>query len=122
MNLYRVFHICVLRTLVLVYLAFTPFSVFSATPLDINTATASELSAVMSGIGVKKAQAIIDFREANGPFESIEQLSQVKGIGDALILRNKEVLRALTPEVLTSDSLISDVTSPDPGSVQSSMN
>ncbi|TYL49472.1 helix-hairpin-helix domain-containing protein [Marinomonas sp. IMCC 4694] len=114
MNLHRVFHVCVLRTLVLISLAFTPFSIFSATPLDINTATASELSAVMSGVGVKKAQAIIDFRETNGPFKTIAQLSQVKGIGDALILRNKGVLRVLTPDTISTDATISDANSVQP--------
>ncbi|MCS7485429.1 competence protein ComEA [Marinomonas sp. BSi20414] len=81
------------RSLLVAALALVPFSLFAATPLDINTATAAELAAVMSGVGSKKAEAIIAYRDANGRFESIEQLSEVKGIGDALLSRNKDLLR-----------------------------
>lgn len=92
-NLSRVFRICISRSLLVAALALVPFSLFAATPLDINTATAAELAAVMSGVGSKKAEAIIAYRDANGRFESIEQLSEVKGIGDALLSRNKDLLR-----------------------------
>ena len=47
----------------------------------------------MSGVASKKAEAIIAYRDANGRFESIEQLSEVKGIGEALLSRNKDLLR-----------------------------
>lgn len=96
MNFSRVFRVCVSRSLLIISLAFAPFSLFAATPLDINTATAAEFAAVMSGVGIKKAEAIIAYREANGRFESIEQLSQVKGIGDALLSRNKDLLQVST--------------------------
>lgn len=92
-NLSRVFRICISRSLLVAALALVPFSLFAATPLDINTATAAELAAVMSGVGSKKAEAIIAYRDANGRFESIEQLSEVKGIGEALLSRNKDLLR-----------------------------
>ncbi|WP_111638450.1 ComEA family DNA-binding protein [Marinomonas shanghaiensis] len=92
-NLSRVFRTGISRSLLIVSLALMPFSLFAVTPLDINTATAAELAAVMSGVGTKKAEAIIAYREANGGFKSIEQLSQVKGIGDALLSRNKDLLR-----------------------------
>jgi competence protein ComEA len=92
-NLSRVFRVCISRSLLVAALALVPFSLFAATPLDINTATAAELAAVMSGVGAKKAEAIIAYRDVNGRFESIEQLSEVKGIGDALLSRNKDLLR-----------------------------
>lgn len=92
-NLSRVFRACISRSLLVAALALVPFSLFAATPLDINTATAAELAAVMSGVGSKKAEAIIAYRDANGRFESIEQLSEVKGIGEALLSRNKDLLR-----------------------------
>ena len=47
---------------------------------NINTATSKQLAAI-KGIGVKKAQAIIDYRQDNGDFVSLEQLLNVKGIG-----------------------------------------
>lgn len=98
MNISRTLRIVISRTLLIVSLAFVPFSLFAATPLDINTATAAEFAAVMSGVGEKKAEAIVAFREANGNFESIEQLAQVKGIGDVLLTRNKPLLRVSVEE------------------------
>jgi len=98
MNISRTLRVVISRTLLIVSLAFVPFSLFAATPLDINTATAAEFAAVMSGVGEKKADAIVAFREANGNFESIEQLAQVKGIGDVLLTRNKPLLRVSVEE------------------------
>ncbi|RBP83543.1 helix-hairpin-helix domain-containing protein [Marinomonas rhizomae] len=94
-NFNRIVRVCVSRSLLIVSLAFMPLSLFAATPLDINTATAAQFAAVMSGVGAKKAEAIIAYREAYGRFESIDQLSQVKGIGDALLARNKDLLRVV---------------------------
>ena len=50
--------------------------------VDINNADSEALQTI-SGIGPVKAQAIIDYRKANGPFKSTEDLKNVKGIGDA---------------------------------------
>ena len=48
--------------------------------LDINIASEEEL-VVLPGIGPKKARAIVDWRRSNGPFESVDQLTSVHGIG-----------------------------------------
>ena len=45
--------------------------------VDINTATAAELDRVLVNVGAAKAQAIIEFRQANGPFKSVEELALV---------------------------------------------
>jgi competence protein ComEA len=50
-------------------------------PLDLNTATQEEL-AQLPGIGEELARRIVEHREANGPFETIEELMEVSGIGE----------------------------------------
>src|SRR4249919_1656094 len=66
----------------LVLLAMLLFSGFALAAVNINTATVQELE-VLNGVGPVKAQAIVDHRKANGPFKSVEQIKDVKGIGDA---------------------------------------
>jgi len=52
--------------------------------VDINSASASELES-LPGIGPSKAAAIVEYRTANGPFNSVDQLDDVPGIGPATI-------------------------------------
>jgi len=58
-------------------------------PIDINTATLEQLDS-LPGIGPVIAQRIIDYRTASGPFASIEQIKEVRGIGDALFENIKD--------------------------------
>ena len=57
--------------------------------VNINTADASQLAAVLKGIGLKKAKAIIEYREKFGPFKSIDELTAVKGVGAKTIEKNR---------------------------------
>lgn len=57
--------------------------------VNINSASAEELATLLSGVGAKKAQAIIDYRQANGQFQSKQELTNVKGIGEATVARNE---------------------------------
>lgn len=57
--------------------------------ININTADANAL-AELNGVGPSKAAAIIEHRKQHGPFKSVEQLADVKGIGDALIAKNRD--------------------------------
>jgi len=68
----------------LVFLVIFCFSnpVFSA--VDINTATQSELE-TLKGIGPAKAEAIVEYRNQVGQFKSVNELTQVKGIGASII-------------------------------------
>ncbi len=57
--------------------------------VNINTADAETISAELTGIGLSKAQAIVEYREKHGPFRSVEDLSLVKGIGDKTVEKNR---------------------------------
>ena len=50
--------------------------------ININTATAESIAQSLKGIGLKKAQAIVAYREAYGSFSKAEDLEKVKGIGE----------------------------------------
>ncbi|MEA9390808.1 ComEA family DNA-binding protein [Acerihabitans sp. TG2] len=65
---------------------------FDKDKVNVNSATADELVDGLKGIGPKKAQAIIAYRDKNGPFTNIDQLKEVKGIGPATLARNKDRL------------------------------
>ncbi|WP_429946310.1 helix-hairpin-helix domain-containing protein [Bibersteinia trehalosi] len=60
--------------------------------VNLNTATAAEIQDKLVGIGAKKAQAIVEYREKNGNFISLEQLTEVSGIGKATLDKNRDRL------------------------------
>jgi competence protein ComEA len=60
--------------------------------ININTATAPEL-VQLPGIGPALAESIIEFREANGPFQSIDDLVNVPGIGEAKLNNLRDLIR-----------------------------
>lgn len=61
--------------------------------VNINQASAEELSESLLGVGPSKAAAIVEHRKQNGPFKRPEELSHVKGIGPATLKRNLERIR-----------------------------
>lgn len=58
--------------------------------VNINSASASELAASLKGIGIKTAQAIVAYRDANGAFQSLDALMMVKGVGSKTIKKNMQ--------------------------------
>ena len=60
--------------------------------VNINTADAETLSAGLKGIGLKKAQAIVVHREQYGQFKTLNELTDVKGIGAGTIAKNEAVI------------------------------
>lgn len=65
--------------------------------VNVNTANAQAIAEELNGIGVKKAQAIVEYREANGAFKTIESLTEVKGIGLKTVEKNRDAIQ-LTAE------------------------
>ena len=84
------------RILLLLVLAFALPSLASA-QVDINSADAKALAEAMSGIGLVKAEAIVAYREANGPFKRVEDLAKVKGIGAKTIEANRTAIVIVNP-------------------------
>jgi competence protein ComEA len=71
-------------TLLIAALLLAGQHVAAAGPMNLNTATATEL-ATLKGIGPAKAQAIIEHRDKNGDFKSVDDLKLVRGIGDKML-------------------------------------
>ena len=75
----------------LVVLSFSALAV--AAPVNINTADAKTISDELTGIGLSKAEAIIEYRKKHGPFHSVDDLSLVKGIGERTVDKNRADIR-----------------------------
>ena len=60
--------------------------------VDINTADAATLDRVLLNVGPAKAEAIVEYRKANGPFRSVEQLALVSGIGLKTVEKNRDLI------------------------------
>lgn len=66
--------------------------------INLNTATVAELDA-LKGIGPGKAKAIVEYRDKNGPFKSVDDLTLVKGFGQKSIDK-------LRPELTVGDGVV----------------
>ncbi|MGG2397492.1 ComEA family DNA-binding protein [Pseudomonas sp. SH1-B] len=60
--------------------------------VNLNTADAETLQRELAGIGATKAQAIVAYREEHGDFASVDELLEVKGIGEATLEKNRDKL------------------------------
>ena len=59
------------------------------TQVNINTADAATMARVLNGVGLKKAQAIVEHREQHGRFDAATDLARVKGIGASTVAKNE---------------------------------
>lgn len=92
-----------LITLVLALVA-TPVAAYESKPvaeqgqaltqpkININTADAETLASQLKGIGQSRAEAIVAYREAHGPFTSVDDLTAVRGIGQRTLEQNEGLL------------------------------
>lgn len=60
--------------------------------MALNSADVATLDRDLLGIGAAKAKAIVEYRDAHGPFSSVDELLEVRGIGESLLERNRERL------------------------------
>lgn len=65
---------------------------WAATPVNVNSASAEEISENLKGIGLSKAELIVAYREANGSFGHVDELVKVKGIGIKTIDSNRGMI------------------------------
>ncbi|MEK7990952.1 MAG: helix-hairpin-helix domain-containing protein [Thiotrichaceae bacterium] len=76
----------------------------SASQVNVNKAAAVQLQETLSGIGEKKAQAIVDYRNAHGEFNSVYDLTLVNGIGKKTVEKNLDRILLTDPEPATEET------------------
>jgi competence protein ComEA len=76
---------------ILFFLFFTAPVTWSQGKVDINTATVQQLTRI-KGVGVKTAEKIVEYREANGLFKNPEDITKIPGIGLKVIENNKDLI------------------------------
>ncbi|MEJ2385071.1 MAG: ComEA family DNA-binding protein [Xanthomonadales bacterium] len=67
-------------------------SAWASQPVNVNTANAEEIAESLKGIGLSKAQRIVQYREANGAFDHVDELVNVKGIGVRTVDQNRGMI------------------------------
>jgi competence protein ComEA len=82
-------------------LATSLFSIWAwaAQPVNVNSASAEEIAESLKGVGMSKAEAIVNYRSEHGDFKHVDELVSVKGIGirtidinrDYILLNNSEL-------------------------------
>ena len=70
-----------------------PAATALAGPVNVNTADVATIAKELDGIGRAKAQAIVDYRQKNGPFRAPEDLLKVEGIGQKVLDMNRGNIR-----------------------------
>ena len=68
------------------------------TTVNVNEADAQTIADVLKGVGLKRAQAIVAYRERHGKFYTLEELTAVRGIGKSTVARNKDRITLAGPE------------------------
>ncbi|WP_428033121.1 ComEA family DNA-binding protein [Amphritea sp.] len=87
-----------LKSILLLLCLSLPLGVYAEPMVNINTATVDQLVEVLQGVGPAKAKAIIEYRETNGPFKTVDELANVKGIGSATVAKNLQSIMVEEPQ------------------------
>ena len=87
-----------LATAVALGLSSLTFAAEPAAPIDVNTASVEVLAEAIDGVGVKRARAIVEYREQHGAFASVDELAQVRGVSAGIVERNRDRITANAPE------------------------
>jgi competence protein ComEA len=77
--------------LALISAFFAPLLAFAG-EVNVNIADAETIAAELKGIGLSKARAIVEYREKHGAFRSVDDLTQVKGIGTRTVEANRKFI------------------------------
>jgi competence protein ComEA len=72
---------------------FTQAAFAAPDSVNVNSADAETLAAVLDGVGIARAEAIVEYRQENGQFNDVYDLSNVKGIGDRTVELNESRIR-----------------------------
>ena len=72
-------------------------SASAGAPINLNTATVAQLE-TLPGIGKSTAERILEYRQKNGGFKKVEDLMNVRGIGEKSFLKMKGLITVTTPK------------------------
>jgi len=81
----------IIRKTLLAVCLLIPTLLFAET-VNINTADKEALMTSIKGVGEKRAEAIIAYREQNGSFKSVDELAEVRGVGSSIVEKNVDNL------------------------------
>ena len=74
-------------------LGLSPSVKWASEPVNINLTSAEVLAESLQGVGLAKTHRVVEYREAHGPFEHIDELAAVQAIGSATAEKNRSVIR-----------------------------
>ena len=100
--------------LALIWISGPGWSAPKSNLLNVNTASSSELQE-LPGIGPKKAEAIVNYRKANGPFQVVDDLVEVKGIGQKTLEKLRPLITVGKPKKGKKVKSHADVQAPGSG-------
>lgn len=80
-----------------------PTTEVAAAPVNLNTASATDL-ATLPGIGMKTAELIVQYRTKNGPFKKVEEIMNIRGIGEKSFLKLKSRIAVTPPKAEKAES------------------